>query len=251
MSVLTTAYGGGLPAMQTTDQVIDRYLDSLDVKPRSKETYRKGVLRFASWLDSHGVSRPDRIDVLAYKNDLLKEHTACTVSTYLTAVKSFYGYLESEKVAPNIAAGIKGAAHLTGFKKDALTADQARVILDAMPTLTLEDKRNFALVNLLIRTGIRTVEAERANVEDIRSEAGEALLYVQGKGRDDKDDFVLLTENALRPIKVYLGARGKARPDAPLFLSHSDRNYGDRLTTRSISRIAKDALRAAATMTAV
>ena len=39
--------------------------------------------------------------------------------------------------------------------------------------------------------------------------------------------------------------RGQGVKDSsPLFISHSDRNYGERLTTRSISRIVKDRLQA-------
>ena len=245
MNKLTATQSNTALAISPTEQIIERYISSLDVKPRSKDAYRKGIKRFLAWLNAHGISNPGRADILKYKADILKDYTACTVSSYLTAVKSFYTYLEGEKITPNIAAGIKGAKHQKGFRKDALTAKQAKEILTAMDTATVEGKRNYALVNLLIRTGLRTVEAERANIEDIRSEVGEALLYIQGKGRDSKDAFVILTESTLKPIREYLSARGKTQETAPLFASHSDRNNGERLTTRSISRIAKEALKAA------
>jgi integrase/recombinase XerC/integrase/recombinase XerD len=245
MNGIAIVQGNTALAISPTEQIIKRYISSLDVKPRSKDTYRKGIKHFVEWLEAHDITSPSRADILEYKADMLKEYTACTVSSYLTAVKSFYTYLEGEKITPNIAAGIKGAKHQKGFRKDALTAKQAKEIISSIDTSTIEGKRNYALVNLLIRTGLRIVEAERANIEDIRSEAGEALLYIQGKGRDSKDAFVILTESTLKPIKEYLSARGKTQETAPLFASHSDRNNGGRLTTRSISRIAKEALRAA------
>ena len=226
-------------------QLIERYIAALDVKPRSKEGYRKGVNRFFEWLADKGITNPAREDILAYKAEMLTQYTACTVSTYLTAVKSFFTYLEGEKISPNIANGIKGAKHQRGFRKDALTPAQANRVIGTIDTSTTEGKRNYALVNLLIRTGLRTIEAERATVGDIRSETGEALLYIQGKGRDSKDAFVVLTESTLQPIKEYLRERGKLQDTAPLFASHSDRNNGEGITTRSISRIAKEALRAA------
>jgi integrase/recombinase XerC/integrase/recombinase XerD len=232
-------------ADRIVDQLVDLYIGSLDVRPASKETYRKGVRRFSEWLSVRGIASPCRSDVLDYKADMLKTCKACTVSSYISAVKSFYAYLESERIAPNIAAGIKGAKRQKGFRKDSLTAGQANEVIAGIDASTLEGKRNRALVNLLVRTGLRTVEAARANIEDIRSEAGEALLYIQGKGRDSKDDFVILTEGALKPIRQYLKARGRTPDDAPLFASHSDRNSGERLTTRSMSRIAKEALIAA------
>jgi integrase/recombinase XerC/integrase/recombinase XerD len=215
------------------------------MKPMSKETYKKGIRRFMVWLKDRGVTNPDRSNILEYKADMLKRYTACTASSYMTALKSFYVYLEGEKITPNIAAGIKGAKHQHGFRKDALTAKQAKQLLASIDTSTVTGKRNLAIINLLIRTGLRTIEAARANIEDIRSEAGEALLYIHGKGRDSKDAFVILTEGTLRPIKEYLNARGKTPDTSPLFASHSDRNNGERLTTRSISRIVKEELLAA------
>jgi integrase/recombinase XerD len=49
----------------------------------------------------------------------------------------------------------------------------------------------------------------------------------------------------MKPILEYLKCRAsKSKKEKdPLFMSHSDRNYGGRLTTRSISRIVKDNLR--------
>jgi len=75
----------------------------------------------------------------------------------------------------------------------------------------------------------------------VRQESGQAVLWIQGKGRDDKDDFVLLVEETLQPLQDYLAARGPVSEEEPLFASHSDRNRGQGLTTRSISRIVKQA----------
>lgn len=227
-----------------TEDLIARYLDSLDVKPRSKDAYKKALKQFLAFVEARGTT-PERADILAYKEHLLKNYSACTVSAYLSAVRSFYKYLEAERITPNIAGSIKGAKSQGNFRKDALTLEQAKAVLDSIDATTLEGKRNYALVNLLIRTGLRTIEVERANVEDIRQQGGQAVLYVMGKGRDEKDAFVLLTESSLRPIREYLRARGKTDNKAPLFASQSDRNQGGRLTTRSISRIVKDALVAA------
>ena len=52
-----------------------------------------------------------------------------------------------------------------------------------------------------------------------------------------------MTHNALKPIYEYLQARGRVSDTEPLFVSVSDRNNGQRLTTRSIRRIAKEHLR--------
>lgn len=228
-----------------TSDIISTYLASLDVKPNTKETYSRALKRFMEWIEENEINQPDRADILAYKAYLMDNFTACTVSSYLTAVKGLYVYLEAEKISPNVANGIKGAKHQQGFKKDPLTVEQVQKVLASIDTSTLDGKRDFAIINLLIRTGLRTIEIERANIEDIRQQSGESLLYIQGKGRDSKDDFVLLTEATLAPIRDYINARGSYKEEEPLFISHSNRNTGGRLTTRSISRIVKDNLRLA------
>ena len=228
-------------------EITEKYLANLDVKPRSKETYRKALKQFGEWITArNGANRPpERADILAYKEHLRANYSASTVSAYLTAVRGLFIWLEAEKKYPNIAAGIKGARASKGFKKDTLTTGQARRILATVDGETLDQMRDYALVNLLLRTGLRTVEAERANIEDIRQEAGQALLYVQGKGRDSKDAFVVLTDATLEPIQDYLNARKETDASAALFASHSNRNGGGRLTTRSIRRIIKNSMRAA------
>lgn len=231
--------------VMVTDELISRYMSYQQLKPKSEDTYRKALKQFREYLGDKKIMEPTRQDIINYRTFLMERYTACTVSSYLTPVKGLYQFLEAESITKDVTRGIKGAKHQNGFKKDALTIEQAKNLLTDIDRVTLDGKRNYALVNLLIRTGLRTVEVERANIEDIRQQGGEALLYIQGKGRDSKDAFVLLTEAALKPIRAYLKARGKADHKDPLFISHSDRNNGGRLTTRSISRIVKESLRGA------
>lgn len=95
----------------------------------------------------------------------------------------------------------------------------------------------------MIRTGLRTIEVVRADVSDIRQEGGEAVLWIQGKGREVKDEFVVLTPDTLDPIYDYLSLRNVKSDSEPLFASVSLRNNNERLTTRSVSRIVKTRLR--------
>ena len=236
-------------AIQTTldySAIIDRFLLAHDIKPKSKETYRRALRQFFTYLETEGVTRPTRETLLAYKAYLIdKKLSAYTVSAYIIAVRKMFQWTESEHLYANIASQIKGQKKPKGFKKDALSVNQARKLLTDMETETLSGARDYALVNLLVRTGLRTIETARANVEDIRQQGEQAVLYIQGKGRDSKDDLVILTEETLEPIRAYISMRGQGVKDSsPLFISHSDRNYGERLTTRSISRIVKDRLQA-------
>ena len=70
------------------------------------------------------------------------------------------------------------------------------------------------------------------------------VLLVHGKGRDEKDNFVLLTDKTYQPIAEYLATRDKVNSSEPLFTSTSNNSKGERLSTRSISYIAKEGLKA-------
>jgi integrase/recombinase XerD len=222
----------------------ERFLASQDVKASSRHTYERGLRQFALWLSTQEVQNPSRETILAYKRHLQNRGLSpLTLSSYLVVVRKFFEWMEGTKLYPNVARGVKGAKQTRNFRKDPLTAGQVIELLETMDRSTLQGKRDFAVVNLMVRTALRDVEITRANVEDIRQDSGEAVLWIQGKGRDSKDAFVLLTKGTLRPIRAYLRARGKGKDTDPLFCSHSNRNKNGRLTPRSISGIVKKHLR--------
>lgn len=230
------------------------FLSEQDVSPASRETYTRSLRQFVSWLEQTGragrLRELQRDDILAFKESLQASgKSAYTTSGYLTVVRKLFEWLEAKKLYPNIAKNIKGTKKPRGFRKDCLSEEQLRNVISAMDATSLEGARDYALFNLVARTGLRTVEVARATVADMRREAGQAVLWIQGKGRDSKDDFVVLTEKAETPLRVYLAMRasrhGRIEPEAPLFCSHSSRNNGRPLTTRSISRLIKQALRRA------
>ena len=223
--------------------LIDRFINAQDVKQSSQQTYLRCLRQFIGWIDIQHINKPGRDDILAYKRHLIATRlSSLTISSYLVVVRKFFAWAENIKMYPNIAQGIKGSCRSKGFKKDSLTAANIIKILGNIDRSTLLGLRDFAILNLLIRTGLRTIEIVRANREDIRQLEGESILWIQGKGRDDKDDFVMLTEGALLPIQEYLKARNQSENSSALFISLSRRNRGARLTTRSIRRIVKSRL---------
>lgn len=241
--VLTsTAYKNAI----SWDYVLERYLENLDAKPATRETYRKAIKQFLKWYTARGgAAEVDRADIIAYKEHLRVNFSASTVSAYLAAVRSLFSWLNSEKLHANVAAGIKGAKAQRGFKKDTLTPTQTVRMLAQVNGTTLDDLRDKALLLLLLYTGLRTVEAVRANIEDLRQQSGHAVLYVQGKGRDEKDAFVVLPAAVQEALSTYLNCRKERDINAPLFAAVGNRNGGGRMTTRSISRIVKTAMRSA------
>lgn len=224
--------------------IIEEFLRDKIAKPSTLEAYGRVLRQYTRWAEQESRSLADRATVRAYRAYLEENKSASTMTAYLGAVRAFYTWLADEKGVPNIARGIKGAKRSAGTTKAALTPEQAKKVLDHTKNSgdNIEHKRDYAIINLLIRTGLRTIEIARANIEDITQSGGETLLYIQGKGRDSKDAFVVLTEATLEPILEYLEARPTAEPEEPLFASYGNRNKGGRMTTRSLRRIIKGEL---------
>ena len=238
---------GQNPYAPVDEEIIGRWMASLDLASGTKETYLSGFRAFCWFVRSTSLDFDEltRDDVKSFKEYLVNEKKLkpATVSSYLASVRSFYAYSEDNGIE-NIAHRVKGVTDSRSFKKEPLTPDQARRLLASIDCSTEKGMRDFAILNLMLRTGLRDIEIVRANCKDIQTKAGVDVLYVQGKGRASKDSFVVLTPKALSPITTYLEKRGNVNELDPLFASVSSRNAGERLTVRSISRIAKSALRA-------
>lgn len=227
--------------------LIAQFVMQLDVTPGSRLTYKGSLRQFFGWMETQKIHDPTRESILAFKEALdARGLRPFTRAGYLVAVRRFFEWTEGMKLYPNIAKGVKGARRLVKtHQKNALTVAQIRTLLGTVQRNSLEGARNFALINLLIRTGLRLIEACRANIEDIELHpSGETLLWVRGKGRDGKDAFVVITEGASKPLQEYVKLRGRLNGKEPLFASASDRNFGKRLTTHSMSRLIKAHLRA-------
>lgn len=233
-------------ALNTFSQDLFRkWIQYLDAKPKTIETYNKNIKQFIKYLNENGIRTPNRADILAYRDYLKATRKPTTIQGYMIAVKLFFQWTEQENIFPNIAKHIKGAKLQAGFKKDYLTPNQACKILSSIDRKTLQGKRDFALISLLMTAGLRTIEAKRANIEDLRTAGDSLALYLQGKGQDDKNAYVKIPQEVEQAIREYLQARGEASPQEALFCSISHRNNGKRLTTESISRIVKNIFRLA------
>ncbi len=224
--------------------LLSYFVTTQDVKESSRKLYSRTLKLFFEWVEEKGkvIAGLTRTDILEYKEELFgKGLSSLSVASYLTSLRKFYEWAEAEKLYPNIVKGVKTPRRVQTFKKQHLTEEKSGELLSHFESLSLRD---YAIVNLILRTGLRTIEVVRADVGDITFKGGRRILRVWGKGHDTKDDFVVLTDKTYEPIKRYLDARKGAKLTEPLFSSDSHRNSGERLTTRTISGLCKGGLKA-------
>lgn len=219
------------------------FLSFLDVKEKTVDTYRKALKRLFHYFMENRITRPIRSDLIAFRDELKATCKASTVKTYLTATRLFFRWLEQEGIYKNIADKIKGAKVEHGHKKDALTIDQVKDVIDTFKESDDSTaKRDYAIFVLMVTCGLRTIEVVRADIEDLRTLGSKTVLYVQGKGKDEKSEYVIITREVEKAIRSYLATRKDATDKAPLFSSTSNNSKGKRLSTRTVSGLVKDSL---------
>ena len=245
---------------------IDRYLRCVDAKESTRATYRKVLDSFAQWVEctDYAFFELTQADIIAYKDSLLKENkSAMTVNLYLSTIRGFYKWLAAEGICDNIAQNVGSVrTNKSTFRRMHLENEQGAELLteaylpksvtgvNSGVTQKLRDNeniislRNYAMLNLMLRTGLRTIEVSRADIGDITFKRDRRVLKVWGKGHVEKDDFVVLTDEAWIPIEQYLQERGDCKPHEPLFATHGLGHNGGRMSTRSIQDICKKNLRA-------
>lgn len=220
-----------------------RWISFLQISPASVKAYSKGVKRFQEWTTANVINTPTRLDLINYRKYLGTKYEATTANLYIAAVKKFFAFLVDEGiVAKNPCEQLKGYTVSNSHKKNALSVEMTKAVVSKIDTSTLSGKRNLAMYQLMTSCGLRCVEVSRADVSDLEICGGVIQLFVKGKGRNDKTP-VNVPVGVYNKICEYLTARGNIDNDAPLFASVSNRNYGGRLSTVSISRIIKKALR--------
>lgn len=229
-------------APELSRELFARWLRYLDAKPKTVQTYSRAIRQFLRWLISEDIRRPQREDVIRYRDELIAKHKTSTVQGYLAAIKQFFHWTALQGLYPDISLRIKGVKLDKGFKRDYLTSKQCARILQMVDRSSMKGLRDYAVLAVMMTTGLRTVEICRANIRDLSVAGDDTVLYVQGKGHDDRNDYVKLEPHAEDAVRTYLASRKEMKPGDPLFCSLANRNNGGRMTTRSISRLVKERL---------
>lgn len=243
-------YQKTIPLSSDSMEILRHFINYIDVKSKSADTYRNGIYQFLIYMKTNNIKIVfsdignrfiSREDIISWREELKLKHKPTTVQTYLTSVKLFFQWLNQEALCPNIAEHIKGVKIDKDYKKDYLTSYQSQKVLECIEKNSIKGKRDYAIIALMLTSGLRTVEIVRANIEDIKNVGDYTALFVQGKGRDEKNEQVKIDPRVEEAIRSYLSTRYDE--NNALFISTSNNNNGQRMTTRSISMLVKQALK--------
>lgn len=219
----------------------NKFFQYLDVGSKETiKTYYNGITNFITYIYENEIEYPNREDVLMWKAELKEKTSASTVNTWLVGVKRFFKFLSLYNMYPNICEDIKGYKISQTPKKNILTEEQIKNIYEDLKNdYTETGIRNKALFSLLITTGLRGVEVANAKIENIKEVNGKNCLFIRCKGHSENDEYVKLADNVMQDIREYIGDR----TEGYIFISNSNHNKGQGMSTKSIRYIIKGIFR--------
>lgn len=236
--------------MRTTlkiSEIVTEWLENIDVKEITRKNYNRKISLWFRWLHANKIDprSAQTKNVIAYKDHLIKtHHSSFTANGYMIVIKLFYKYCASRRYCDNIAQNVKSGFRMTGKNKIPLTMDQARALLQSVDASTVKGKRDRLMIALMLFNGLRTCEVERINIEDVGTREGVPVVYLQRKGKVDKNDMVVLHQKAVEYFEEYVSERDFECKE-PLFISHRDCDRGKvvRINRQTIARMVKQRLR--------
>ena len=188
-------------------EFIDRFIGSLKSQNRSEFTliaYKKDLQQFISFLSSKekiDFREVIKDDIDAFLNKLLQEkYTRKSASRKLNSIRTFFRYLKSEgAISQNPSLDVLHPKYSL-VPPRILSEMEYRALRDA----TKDDPRTYALVEILLQTGIKIGELVNLRLEDLK----DSSLYIRDYGKNLSRE-VPLNNAAKKSITQYLKTREK------------------------------------------
>jgi len=220
-----------------------------DLSSATVRGYVYDLNHFRSWLVDINGREPSleniaTIDVSAYRQYMIntKGMKASSVNRRIQAVKNMFLWAyEHGLVKENPAANVHFMKTAVRYLPKALQKKElhalSRVAGQSSHGLA---KRNYALIQLLVQTGLRMGEAAMLKIADItvRDRSG-AVRVRDAKGHKERE--VPLNAAARRAITAYLNTRSSLDPDDFLFLSKRNQPASVRTLQDIIARLVRKA----------
>jgi site-specific recombinase XerD len=187
----------------------------------TRKAYLNATRRFAAWCQTHGLHELAAVQpfhVAAFVKEMQGQFTPPTVKQHLAALRMLFDWLVTGHVMEvNPAHAVRGPKYVVKKgKTPVLTADEARALLDAIPTDTLTGLRDRALIGVMVYTFARVNAVIGMKVKDYFTQGRRGWVRLHEKGGNEHE--VPCHHSLEQILDDYLAAAGVAgEPDAPLF----------------------------------
>lgn len=252
----------------TPQHLLEQWCQYLQGKDRSAGTikkYTQVVAHFCTWYEQEehaplALPSLTPIALIGYRNELQHEQhkSISTINLHISALRAWCGWItEQGYLAADPAAHVKLVGGEASSSRTGLKSAQINALL-RQAQISRDKERNYAIVQVLLQTGIRLSECAALTFEVINFSERSGLLRVRA-GKGNKARSVPLNASAREAIAVYVAPRlGVEKPSIkvvaarwpkpkssqsfePLWLSQK----GGMLTTSAMGQMIAELVKAA------
>ena len=216
------------------------YLDFLkNIKGLSENTakaYQRDLNKFSNFLESISIESLENISeekCSAWIADLFQNNvSARSIQRHISSAKGFFSYMKKIGLVQSSPFELINSPKSPNHLPNILSPEEVSQLLNFKPKNS-QDKRDFAIIELIYSSGLRVSEAVNSNLSDF--EDNNNFLRVIGKG--SKTRLVPVGRFAQNAIKEWISERKKIlTSDDALFVNLR----GSRISTRSVQERIKN-----------
>lgn len=214
------------------NELKDNFINYIDVSDKTIETYSRAIKQFIIYMHENNINNPIRQDIINFREYVRSKNELNTVNSYMIALRQFFKFLEYCGIYKNITENVKGIKIESYHKRNYLTIDQCKEVLQNSKNL-----REKVLFTITFTCGLRANEVANIRLSDFTLKNNKHCLYILGKDRDGKQDYVVVDNNTYDLIKQYIE---EYNIKDYLFVSNSNHNKGGKVATITLRRIIND-----------
>ncbi len=176
---------------------------------RSQRIYRHDATVFATWLQAQGLTPEQltRSTMIAYRAYLQGRYKKATAARMFSVARRLLSeQVAQQRLASNPASEIRGFTVENESPHTALSTQEAQALLDAIDPSTRLGQRDYALLLLLLRTGVRRSEAAALTLADLTMQQGHHVAIIQ-HGKGDKRRIVKVAVDVWRELEASITGR--------------------------------------------
>lgn len=242
-----------------------QYLHEQDRSPGTVKKYTQAISHFLVWYEHEErvplqLSALTPIALIGYRNELhhVQHKSVSTINLRISALRTWCAWLVDQGYLPlDPAARVKLISGEAGSKREGLESSEINALL-RQAQISRDPVRNYAIVQVLLQTGIRLSECSGLTFGDLTFGERSGLLLVRA-GKGNKMRSVPLNASAREALASYVAPRlGVGKPSIktvatrwpkssapqgfePLFESQK----GGALTTSAMGQMIDDLVKAA------
>lgn len=224
------------------------YLIKQDLSKNTIRNYIADIENFTNWYDQCYAEELNVKEVTSYhlnffRDQILKSRRlkVSSVNRKIQTLKRFFRFLTDQKIIKtNITGSIKFIRRTKATKPNTLNKNEVHALLSVAGNSAHGlSSRNYAVIQLMIQTGLRVSELINLQWRDLTLyERSGSIKVADGKGH--KERTIPLNSTARKAISSYVQNK-EYDPTTPLFLNKHCKIHTARALQKVISNLAKGA----------